>query len=79
MTQSAAILQIRLEELEKAHAFTALYYTLRAAERLEKWEKAHRELGEITEAEAMSYAAERLYEMADEYRDKSPVSVGDIT
>ncbi len=79
MKHSTAILQTRLEELEKAHAFIALYYTLRAAEHLEEWVKTHEKLGETEEAKGVSRAAGYLYDLADEQRKKSELGVGDIT
>lgn len=78
MKYSAAILQTRLDELEKAHGFIEMYYTLRAAERLEEWAKTHRELGETVEADAFSLAARRLYEMAEEVKT-SPLPPAEIT
>lgn len=79
MKHSASILQIRLDELEASHAFIALYYTLRAAEHLEEWAKAHDRLGETDEAKGVRRAAGYLYELADEQRKKSELGVGDIT
>jgi len=47
---SDTTLKIRLEELEKAHAFIALHYTMKAAEHLEAWARTHEDLGEKEEA-----------------------------
>lgn len=75
MTQSAAILQTRLEELEKSHGFIEMYYTLRAAERISEFAKAYK--GEPEEA-GLIEAARRLYEMAEEVKS-SPIPPAEIT
>jgi hypothetical protein len=74
-----AVLQRRLEEVEGAHAFLAMYYTLRVAERLHEWRKTDEELGDEESARAMHLAYTRVYEMAQEFHEQSPVGIGDIT
>ena len=79
MKHSAAILRIRLEELEASHAFIAMYYTLRVAERLNEWRKTDEELGDEESAKAMRLAYSRVKEMAEEFHEKSSLGLGDIT
>jgi hypothetical protein len=75
MKHSAAILETRLEELEKAHGFIEMYYILRAAERLTEWAKAYN--GQPEEA-GLTVAVRRLYEMAEEVK-ASPLPPAEIT
>jgi hypothetical protein len=70
-------LNTRLEELEKAHGFIEMYYTLRAAERLDEWAKTHENLGEA-EAEGLRLASQYLREMAEE-ATSSPLPPAEIT
>ena len=86
MTKSTALLEAeigmlktRIIALEENYSFLAMYFTLRAAERLLEWEKTHRELGELEEAKACLFASGHVQEMAEEYHGKSQVGIGDIT
>ena len=76
---SDTTLKIRLEELEKAHAFIALHYTMRAAEHLEKWAQTHERLGEKEEARGVLRASGYLMDLADELGKKADLGVGDLT
>jgi hypothetical protein len=76
---SDTTLKIRLEELEKAHAFIALHYTMKAAEHLEAWARTHEDLGEKEEARGVLRASGYLMELADELGKKADVGVGDLT
>ena len=76
---SDTTLKIRLEELEKAHAFIALYYTMRAAEHLEKWAQTHERLGEREEARGVLRASGYLMELANEQKKAAGVSVENLT
>jgi hypothetical protein len=69
-----ASLEARIEELEKAHASTRLYYLLRGVNRLSQWAVAHR--GEPVE-EGLNYAVRRLYELAEEVKN-APITKGEI-
>jgi len=86
MTKSPALLEVeigtlkrRIEAIEEAHALLAMYYTLRASERLDEWEQTHNELGKVEGAKACHFAARHVREMAEEYHQKSHVGIGEIT
>jgi hypothetical protein len=72
-------LKTRIAALEETHAFIAMYYTLRVAERLHEWRKTDEELGDQESARAMHLAYVRVKEMAEEFHAKSHVGIGDIT
>lgn len=72
-------LKIRLEELERSHAFIALHYTLRAAEHLDAWVKTYEGLGESVEADGCRLAADHLRNLANEQKKVAGVSVEDLT
>ena len=79
MSDSVEALKARIEGLEESHAFLAMYFTLRVAERLLEWRKSDEEEGDKASAKAMHLAYTRVYEMAQEFHDKSPIGIGDIT
>ena len=79
MTDSVAALKARIEGLAEAHAFLAMYYTQRVAERLHEIRMAAEKEGDEVTAKAMFLAYKQVREMAQEYHDKSPVGLGDIT
>jgi hypothetical protein len=79
MTDSVGALKARIEGLEEAHAFLAMYYTQRVAERLDAIRVQSLEDGDTKTANALHIAYTWVREMAKEYHDKSPVGLGDIT
>lgn len=79
MTDSVEALKARIEGLEESHAFLAMYFTQRVAERLLEWRKSDEEEGDKASAKAMHLAYTRVCEMAQEFHDKSPIGLGDIT
>ncbi len=79
MTDSVATLKARIEGLEEANAFLAMYYTQRVAERLHELRLAAEKEGDKATANAMFLAYKQVREMAEEYHEKSPVGLGDIT
>lgn len=79
MTSSVEALKARVEGLEEAHAFLAMYFTQRVAERLLEWRKSDEKDGDEDAAKAMHLAYLRVREMAQEFHDKSPIGLGDIT
>ena len=79
MTQSVAALQARIEGLEESHAFLAMYFTQRVAERLHERRLAAEKDGDEVTANAMYLAYKEVREMAEEFHEKSSFGLGDIT
>ena len=79
MTDSVGALKARIEGLEESHAFLAMYFTQRVAERLHELRLAAEKEGDKVTAHAMFLAYKEVREMAQEYHDKSPIGLGDIT
>ncbi|MEI7601535.1 MAG: hypothetical protein WCJ41_19740 [Aestuariivirga sp.] len=79
MTASIGALKARIEGLEESHAFPAMYFTQRVAERLHELRLAAEKEGDEVTANAMFLAYKEVREMAQEFHEKSPVGLGDIT